>query len=134
MNAMDFLGQMASIFQNVLMLAALIGGIFVFRSTKKTGLIKIQTDTIEALQSQINALKEQNTQQQKKLDQQDFEMRSMDFEMKSMREALKDEGIFITMDGEKITIKNANQPDTTKHIIKKTSVRKTVPPIRKEIP
>ncbi len=51
----------------------------------------------------------------------------LEFEVTAMREALKEEGIYITIDGERVTIKRTSMPDTTRHIIKKpkTTVKKT---------
>ncbi len=51
----------------------------------------------------------------------------LEFETTAMREALKEEGIYITIDGERVTIKRTSEPDTTRHIIKKpktTAVKK----------
>jgi hypothetical protein len=107
-----FFNQITPILQSILILAALVGGVFVVRNTKRNGIVQIQSDTIEAMQHQLDALKEQNTQQQEKIDH-------LEDELKTMREALEDEGIFIVVDGKKVTIKNAKEPDITKHIIRK---------------
>jgi hypothetical protein len=114
---LNFSTQILGAVQTIMILAALVGSVFVFRITRKTSIIKIQGDTIEAMQQQIDALKEQNTAQQKKIDHQEFKLQAME-------EALQDEGIFVTIDGEKVTIKDTRQPNTTKHIIR-NPVKKT---------
>ncbi len=114
-----FFSQIVPLLQSILLVAALIGGTFVVRNTRKNGIVQIQSDTILAMQQQIDALKEQNAQQQKELDHQEFELTAM-------REALKEEGIYITIDGERVTIKDAREPGTTRHIVKKP-VRKMIP-------
>src|SRR5438270_6040311 len=123
-----FFSQITPILEAIFLLAALIGGtiagVSVFKSTKKSGIVQIQNATIVALQQQIDALKEQNAQQQEKMDQQEEKIDGLEEDMKTMREALEDEGILITIDGKKVTIKNIREPDTTKHIIRK-STRKT---------
>lgn len=116
MNIVEFFNQILPVLQNILILAALAGGVLALFAQKRTGIVKIQSDTIEAMQSQIDALKAQNAQQQQKLDRQEFEL-------KAMREALKDEGILITVDGERVTIKDSREPDTTRHIIRKSAKR-----------
>ncbi len=116
-----FFSQIVPVLQSVLLVAALVGGTFVVRNTRKNGIVQIQSDTITAMQQQIDALKEQNLQQQKELDHQEFELTAM-------REALKEEGIYITIDGERVTIKRTTEPDTTRHIIKKPTTRKPTTP------
>lgn len=112
------LNQVASVLQVIFLFVAMIGGIYMLRGQKRAGIVKIQSDTIEAMQSQIDALKAQNAQQQQKLDRQEFEL-------KAMRDALRDEGILITIDGERVTIKDTREPDTTRHIIRKSPAKKT---------
>lgn len=125
MNIIIFLNQITPLLQSVLLMAALVGSVFVFKNTKKAGIVKIQSDTIEAMQSQIDALKAQNAQQQEKIEH-------LEFESKAMREALKDEGILITVDGERVTIKDARVPDTTRHIIKRPAKKTTAAAIVKK--
>lgn len=124
----NFSNQILAIVQTVLILAGIVGGVFVFKNSQKAGIVKIQSDTIEAMQRQIDALKEQNKEQQKKLDHQEFELQAM-------REALKDEGILITIDGERVTIKNVREPNTTRHIVRKSpkTVKKPDPQERKDL-
>ena len=120
-----FFSQIVPLLQSILLVAALIGGTFVVRNTQKNGIVQIQSDTILAMQQQIDALKEQNLQQQKELDHQEFELTAM-------REALKEEGIYITIDGERVTIKRTSTPDTTRHIIKKPKTTAVKKPEEKE--
>src|SRR5947209_4554439 len=55
----------------------------------------------------------------------------LEFESKATREALQDEySIFITVDGERVTIKNRAEPDTTRHIIRKPT-KKTTAAVKK---
>jgi hypothetical protein len=119
MNGMiTFLNQQLPVLQLVLLIATLVGGVFVFKNTKKTGIVQIQSETIIAQQQQIDSLKDQSTAQQEKIDR-------LEFELKAMRDALKDEGILITVDGERITIKDTREPDTTRHIIKRPTKKTT---------
>jgi hypothetical protein len=106
------LNQQLPILQFILFLATVVGAVLVVRNTKKTGIVQIQSETIVAMQQQIDALKEQNAKQQEKIDHQEFKLQAM-------QEALKDEGILITIDGERVTIKDVREPNTTRHIIKK---------------
>jgi len=123
-----FFSQILPVLQTVFILALMVGstlaGIFVYKSTKKNGIVSIQSETIVTMQQQIDALKEQNKQQQEKIDQ-------LEFESKATRDALKDEyGIFITVDGERVTIKNSAEPDT-KHVIRRPP-KKTPTIVKKE--
>src|SRR5260221_10592837 len=71
------------------------------------------TKAAEAAEKRVRAaLTEENTILQTKVDR-------LEFEVTAMREALKEEGIYITIDGERVTIKRTSTPDTTRHIIKK---------------
>ncbi len=109
-----FFMQIATILQSILLVAAFIGGVFAIKNIRKSGIVQTQSETIIALQQQIDVLKEQSVQQQ--------------FELTAMREALKEEGIYITIDGERVTIKRISEPDTTRHIIKKPTTRKPTTP------
>lgn len=109
---LTLINQLGSILQVILTLVALIGGAYLIVGQKRSGLVQVQSDTIEAMQKRIDALEAENAQQQKKLDRQEFEL-------KAMRDALKDEGILITIDGERVTIKDSRTPDTTRHIVKR---------------
>jgi uncharacterized coiled-coil protein SlyX len=132
----NFFNQITPILEAILLLAVLIGGtiagISVFKSTKRSGIVKIQNDTIVALQQQIDALKDQSVQQQEKIDQQEEKIDHLEDDMKTMREALEDEGILITIDGKKVTIKNTREPDTTKHIIRKPTRKPTTGVVKKD--
>ena len=122
--AINFFSQILPALQALFILSALIAGtlagIYVFRGTKQSGIVSIQSGTIVAQQQQLDALKEQNLQQQKKIDH-------LEFEMKAVRDALKDEGILITVDGERVTIKDTREPNTTRHIIRKPAKKPTPP-------
>lgn len=119
MNIVAFFNQILPILQNILIFAALVGGVLAFFAQKRAGIVKIQSTTIEAMQKRIDALEHENAQQQKKLDRQEFELQAM-------RDALKDEGILITIDGERVTIKDTREPDTTRHIVRRPA-KKSVP-------
>jgi hypothetical protein len=125
MNIIVFLNQVTPILQSVLLMAALVGSVFVFKNTRKAGIVKIQSDTIEAQQQQIDALKG-------RLDAQEEKIGKLEFENHAMREALKDEGILITIDGEKVIIKDAREPNTTRHIIRRPGKQRTTPPVVKK--
>lgn len=83
-----------------------------------------QQTTINMLKLQLELLEKQSEQQQKKLDRQEFELQAM-------RDALKDEGIYITVDGERITIKDMREPNVTRHVIKHPT-HKTTAIVKKE--
>lgn len=121
----NFSNQILAVIQTMMILAGIIGSIFIFKVTRKTSIIKVQSDTIIAQQQQIDTLKDQNTDQQKKIDR-------LEFKLEAMEEALKDEGILITIDGEKVTIKDVRQPDTTRHIIKRPTKKTTTTAIVKK--
>ena len=123
-----FFNQILPVLQTIIIFAGLIGGtiagIYMFKGTKQSGVVQIQNTTIVAQQQQIDALKEQNLQQQEKIDR-------LEYKLDQVTEALKDEyGIFITIDGERITIKNSAEPDT-KHVIRRPP-KKTPTIVKKE--
>src|SRR5207237_1114802 len=101
-----FFQEITPVLQAILLLAVLVGGtvgsIFVFKMTKRNGIVEIQNSTIMAMRQRIEALEEQNVDQQKKMDEQDRKLDQQEFELKVMREALENEGIYITVDGKKI--------------------------------
>lgn len=116
------LSQLGSILQVILTLAGLAAAIYLLVGQKRAGIVRIQSDTIEAMQKRIDALENENAQQQKKLDRQEFEL-------KAMRDALKDEGILITIDGERVTIKDTREPDTSRHIIRRPARKSSTPKV-----
>ncbi len=122
-----FFNQILPALQTIIIFAGLIGGtiagIYMFKGTRQSGVVQIQNTTIVAQQQQIDALKEQNLQQQEKIDR-------LEFKLDLVTEALKDEGVLITIDGEKITIRTIAEPDT-RHIIRKPA-KKTPTIIKKE--
>jgi hypothetical protein len=89
-----------------------------FRSGYGQGVSTIHEKVIDALKDQVETLEKQNEQQQKMLDRQEFELQAM-------RDALKDEGIYITVDGERITIKDMREPNVTRHVIKRPTHKTT---------
>jgi hypothetical protein len=89
-----------------------------FRSGYGQGISTIHEKVIDALKDQVETLEKQNEQQQKTLDRQEFELQAM-------RDALKDEGIYITVDGERITIKDMREPNITRHVIKRPAHKTT---------
>ncbi len=120
MNTMlGFFTALLPVLQTILILAGLIGGtvagVSIFRNTKKTGIVQIQSETIVAMQAQIDALKEQNMQQQEKLDEQDFKLQAVQDAM----------GIAITIDGGRVIIKDTSKPDTTRHVIRRPTKKPT---------
>lgn len=100
------------------------GGVFAVRSGFSKASSEEQQTTINMLKLQLELLEKQNEQQQQRLDRQELEMQAM-------REALKDEGIFITVDGEKVTIKDTREPNVIKHVIKRPPNNKTTAIVKK---
>lgn len=84
----------------ILVLAGMIGGIFVFRNAKKTGIILIQDQTIVALNQRIDAQQEQINLLQKKNDQ-------LEYVIDTISMSLKKKGILISVDGEMVTMTDA---------------------------
>ncbi len=113
-----FLNGVLPILQSVFLLAAMAGGVLVFRSTKKTDIMQIQSDTITALQQQIDALKDGQETLQK-------ENSHLQYVIETIIDALKHKGMLITVQGEMVTIEDgkgqsssirrrAEQPPTRK--------------------
>src|SRR5258708_3126289 len=120
----QILPALQALFILPVMAPSTFAGIYVFKNTNQSDILKLQNGTIVAMQQKLDALKDQNATQQVTIDR-------LEFEMKDMREALEDEGIFNTMNGKKITIKDAREPDTTRHIIRKPTKKPTIPVAKK---
>jgi len=114
-----FLNGALPILQAVFVLAAVVGGVFVFRSTKRTGIIQIQNDTIAAMQQQIDALKSGQDTLQK-------ENSHLHYVIETISEALKHKGILITVNGEMITLEDTKSQSS---VIRRSTKR---PIIKKE--
>lgn len=108
---MTFLNQFLPILNSVLTIAVILGGIAVFKNTKKTGIIQIQDQTIEALQQQINALKAGQETLQK-------ENNHLQYVIETISAALKQKGIIITVDGEMVTINDGRQSSSMRRSTK----------------
>ena len=113
MNTLVFLNQITPLLQSILLIAALVGSVFVFKNTRKSGIVKIQSDTIEAQQQQIDTLKDQVDLLTKKYVQ-------LDYTFEIVKDALKKKGIVITIDGDLISLQEGhkqtvirNKPKTT---------------------
>lgn len=95
-----FLGQIAPLLQATLLLAAMAGGVFVFRNSKKAGIVQIQSDTIIAMQQNLETLKtNQETLQKENI--------HLQYVIETISAALKQKGIIITISGEMITLQDA---------------------------
>jgi FtsZ-binding cell division protein ZapB len=103
---MTFLNQIAPVLQAILLLATMAGGVFVFRNSKKAGIVQIQSDTIIAMQQQIDALKTGQEALQK-------ENSHLQYVIETISEALKQKNIFITVSGEMVTIEDAKGQSST---------------------
>lgn len=100
------LNTIAPLLTTILVLAGLVGGIFVFRNAKKTGIILIQDQTITALQQQIDALKEQQTVLQKKNEH-------LEYVIETMSLAMKKKGVVVSIDGEMVTFTDSRGQSNT---------------------
>lgn len=114
----DLMMTILPVISLIISICLAIGGVVAFRSGYGQRTSEEQEKTISALQVQIEILEKQNVQQQQRLDHQEFELQAM-------RDALKDEGIFITIDGEKITIKDMREPNVTRHVVKRPTHKTT---------
>lgn len=95
-----FLNGLLPTIQSILLLATLIGGAFVFRGNRKTAIVRIQNDTITALQQQLDALKAGQEALEK-------ENSRMEYIIETITMALEQKGIFISINGEMITLEDA---------------------------
>lgn len=124
-NLSALLLPLLSVISLIVSVGMAIGTVFAFRSGYIQATSSIHEKVIDALQDQVATLEKQLEQQQKRSDRQELEMQAM-------REALKDEGIYITVDGEKVTIKDTREPNVIKHVIKRPPNNKTTAIIKKE--
>ena len=121
MTVLSFFNTLLPVLQTILIIGGLVGGAIagfsLFKSTKSTGIVKLQSDTIVTMQAQIDSLKEQNERQQEKIDEQDFKLQAV-------QDAL---GIEITREGEHVVIKDVSKPNTTSHVIRRPTkvIKKT---------
>ena len=95
-----FFNDVLPVLQFILMLAALAGGVLVFKSTKRATIVQVQSDTITALQQQIDALKARQESLEK-------ENEHLKYLSETTVAALKQKGIVITVEGEMVTIEDA---------------------------
>lgn len=82
-------------------LAAIIGGFFAFRKGHHGQIMQIKDDTINAMQQQINAIKAE-------LELLRNENTRQGIVIQTIQNALKKRGIFITIDGDMVTISDAS--------------------------
>lgn len=96
----NFFSGILPILQSILLLATIAGGVFVFRSTKRTSIVQIQNDTITAMQRQIDVLKTDLESLKK-------ENEHLKYLSETTVSALKQKGMIITIEGEMVTIEDA---------------------------
>lgn len=107
-----------TILNTLLLLSATVGGFFAFKNARRTQTVKIQDETIHALQQQIDAI-------QRKLESQEKENARLQLLIDIIREALGKRGIHVTIDGEMVTIEDVAHPHQTYTRAKLTRVKKT---------
>lgn len=96
---MNIITTLIPIINSLFTLAALVGGVFVFRNAKKAGIIQIQSDTIVAMQQQIEALKTGQAALQK-------DNGHLQYVIETISSALKQKGIIISIEGEMVTLED----------------------------
>lgn len=111
----------ASTLNTVLLLLALIGGFFAFRNGKRTELVKLQRETIEALQQRTTSLEQ-------KIGDLEKENHLQQHIIDTIISALKTRGMAVTIDGDMVTI--ADESGASSH--KKLTTTKTVAVVKRE--
>lgn len=111
----------ASALNTVLLLLALIGGFFAFRNGKRTELVKLQRETIEALQQRTASLEQ-------KIGDLEKENHLQQHIIDTIISALKTRGMAVTVDGDMVTI--ADESGASSH--KKLTTTKTVAVVKRE--
>lgn len=111
----------ASTLNTILLLLALIGGFFAFRNGKRTELVKLQKDTIDALQQRADSL-------EKKIGDLEKENHLQQHIIDTIISALKQRGMAVTVDGDMVTI--ADESGASSH--KRLTTTKTVAVVKKE--
>jgi hypothetical protein len=98
---MNDLSQSLGILNLFLLVCSAVGGFFALRHARKVAIIEIQKDTIEALQAQIDTLKDR---------QEGLECKNSHLEhiISTITDALKARGIIVTVDGDLVTITDAD--------------------------
>ncbi len=110
----------ASTLNTVLLLLALIGGFFAFRNGKRVELVKLQKETIEALQQRTGSLEQ-------KIGDLEKENHLQRHIIDTIISALKQRGMAVTIDGDMVTI-----ADSSSSSHKKLTTTKTVAVVKKE--
>ena len=105
---MDMLASVLSIVSTLLAIAGLIGAAFAFRQAKKTELIKIKDETIDALQDQMKTIRDK----QDDLERQNTRLENI---LATIQEALKKRGILVTIDGDLVSITEVSGVSTSYH-------------------
>lgn len=103
---MDNMYYVTTILNTAIALCAIGGGLVAFFRSRKAEVVKIQDETITALQQQIDTIKAR----QESLEKENLRLRQI---IETIQEALKQRGIHITIDGDLVTIKENNT--TTMH-------------------
>jgi hypothetical protein len=104
---MNTINSILVIMVSFLTLCTIVGGIFVFRNAKRSGIIMIQDQTIQALQQQIDAVKEQQIFMREQQVELQKENTRLQFVIETIGAALKRKGILISIEGEMVTVSDA---------------------------
>lgn len=119
---MTFFSGVLPTLQLILILATMLGGVFVFRNSKKAGIVQIQSDTIIAMQQQIDTLKDNQEALQK-------ENIHLQYVIETIVQALQQKGIIITINGEMITLQDAKgQTSSVRRMPKQPAPKKPETP------
>jgi hypothetical protein len=93
------LNTLAPLINTVLLIATSIGAFFFIRNSRRQTVIGLQSDAIDALQSQVVSLQARL----ESLEEENSRLRTV---LDTIRAALKEQGIIITIDGEMVSITN----------------------------
>ncbi len=99
----------------IIAVSGIVGTALTYRNARSNGLTTIQKDTIEAMQRRIDTLEDEYASLKK-------ENNRLSGVIETICSALKQKSIFLTVEGEMITIED-NRAHTAKAVIRK-SVRK----------
>ncbi|MBX6362104.1 MAG: hypothetical protein IRZ03_18780 [Acidobacterium ailaaui] len=99
------LNALAPLINTVLLIATSIGAFLFIRNSRRQTVIGLQSEAIDALQSQVVSL-------QARLESLEEENNRLRTVLDTIRAALKEQGIIITIDGEMVTITNQRAQKT----------------------
>lgn len=104
----------------IIAVSGVVGTALTYRNAKTNGLSTLQKDTIEAMQKRIDTLEGDYASLDNKYIALTKENNRLSGVIETICSALKHENLFLTIEGEMITIKD-NRARTTRNVVRKST-------------